>query len=750
MSIDTISIEPNPTYPFGVLAPEEISRTPHRPLGKLSEFAAIELPSAIAAVRSDNMNVSEIATQINELAGGIQDFEKLDAHDLPLALFDVTSLASALRVLRSEHASAPKDNGTPALERLIKNLARQRGLVPYLSYEGLIFANPIDTDPRTFLDGDKGRQELLFYKMHALIETEFRRHLPAALDVIKARNSSAQALPPTLILQGLDSLYIALTRVSGYMRQFHTLLPKHKDGAFHTARPFWNANEKYQGPSGKFSAGYFLMDAMLSGRDPAMKQFLKTKLHELAYYPNTSLAMDGFSGQDDMLDVFSAVQYGHDLTSMSREIQDRDVQARSQEVLGIAENNRKIHIGLAAGFLPEGFRNGESGTGEQAMSMKEYLAQPLAAYASLRLAPTTPNTSRATEEQRGIPHVEIAPGYSISRVIKGEWQLSRGHLLSETINRNAAIDDTLTFVHRGINTLDFGDIYVGVEELVGDCLRKLQEQYGNVARAMIRLHTKYVPDADQLATHSFEDVQRIINRSRQRLGVDVLDLVQFHWWDYEVQGYVDALMHLQRLQREGKIKLLGVTNFDVPRLQEFVDAGVTPSSIQLQYSVLDHRPSNGMTDFCKTHNIAMLCYGTVAGGFLSEKYLGIPEPSPPYKNRSLAKYKLIIDEFGGWGLFQELLLALKKVAEKYDVSLATIASAYVLSRPQVAGVIVGAHDTSHLEDNIAIGNVILRSDDIETIECVTRRASGPKGEVYDLERNSPRHSSIMHKTNNKA
>jgi aryl-alcohol dehydrogenase-like predicted oxidoreductase len=348
-----------------------------------------------------------------------------------------------------------------------------------------------------------------------------------------------------------------------------------------------------------------------------------------------------------------------------------------------------------------------------------------------------------------MPRTEIAPDYSVSRVIKGEWQLSQGHLLGESVDRDAAIEDTITFTQRGITTLDFGDIYLGVEQLVGDCLKRLKERYGSRARQMMQLHTKYVPDADKLPTHSFADVKKITDRSRERLGVETLDLVQFHWWNYNVQGYVDAMLDLQRLQSAGNIRLIGVTNFDVPRLQEFVEAGVTPSTIQLQYSALDHRPSNGMTDFCADHNISMLCYGTVAGGFLSDKYLGMSEPCPPFKNRSLAKYKLIIDEFGGWDLFQELLRALKRVSLRHNVSLATIASAYVLHRPQVAGVIVGAHDKSHLDDNVKIGNVRLSPEDIGIIESVIDRSAGPSGEVYGLERNDPKHAGIMHTSNNK-
>ena len=56
-----------------------------------------------------------------------------------------------------------------------------------------------------------------------------------------------------------------------------------------------------------------------------------------------------------------------------------------------------------------------------------------------------------------------------------------------------------------------------------------------------------------------------------------------------------------------------------------------------------------MVDFCAAHGIQLLCYGTVAGGFLSERYLDAPEPAAPHENRSLTKYHLIIEEFGGWG-----------------------------------------------------------------------------------------------------
>ena len=136
--------------------------------------------------------------------------------------------------------------------------------------------------------------------------------------------------------------------------------------------------------------------------------------------------------------------------------------------------------------------------------------------------------------------------------------------------------------------------------------------------------------------------------------------MQFHWWDYDVPGCVEAGLWLDELRAEGKIDLLGGTNFDTPHTEALVAAGVPLASMQVQYSLLDARPENGLVDgCCEKLGIRLLCYGTVAGGFLSDAWLGQPEPQPPFENRSLTKYKLIIDDFGGWELFQELLRTLR-------------------------------------------------------------------------------------------
>lgn len=342
---------------------------------------------------------------------------------------------------------------------------------------------------------------------------------------------------------------------------------------------------------------------------------------------------------------------------------------------------------------------------------------------------------------------ELVPGYKISPVIKGGWQLSSGHSLNWKIENDQAIADTVSFVEAGISTLDFGDIYTGVEELIGQAINHLRTKHGSSAREMVQLHTKYVPNNAALDSFDRSDVAKIVNRSCQRLGVDQVDLVQFHWWRYEARHYIAAMEELFTLKQAGRIRHVGVTNFDVQRLSEMVDAGVKPASIQLQYSLLDRRPASEMAEFCLKEGIGILCYGTVAGGFFSEKYLGRSEPGEA-ETRSNVKYRLIIEEFGGWNLFQELLATLAPIAQNHGTDIGAIASAWTLQQPGVKAVIVGARNQSHQKSNLQIPTIKFSAHELAAIDAILAKAQGPNGPVYDLERYSEKHSSIMHTNNN--
>jgi aryl-alcohol dehydrogenase-like predicted oxidoreductase len=339
-----------------------------------------------------------------------------------------------------------------------------------------------------------------------------------------------------------------------------------------------------------------------------------------------------------------------------------------------------------------------------------------------------------------IPHYTLRDGYAISRIIKGGWHLAGDH---GRIDPQQAVEDMASFVEAGITTFDCADIYTGVEELIGGFRRA----YPTLAKR-VRVHTKFVPDLSDLATLDSEYVERIIDRSLQRLGMECLDLVQFHWWDYGVRRYVEVALELERLRRAGKIGHIGVTNFDTPRLREIVAAGVPVSFHQLQYSLLDNRPESSMLEYCRRNQIALLCYGTVAGGFLSERWLQQMEPGSgdarSLTNRSLIKYKLIIDDFGGWELFQQLLAILAQIAAKHGTDVASVASRVMLERPEVAAVIVGATNTAHLAAHSQLAAIRLDSHDLAKIAAVTGRRKGPQGDVYTLERDrTGRHGRIM-------
>ncbi|WP_172331234.1 aldo/keto reductase [Mangrovicoccus sp. HB161399] len=339
------------------------------------------------------------------------------------------------------------------------------------------------------------------------------------------------------------------------------------------------------------------------------------------------------------------------------------------------------------------------------------------------------------------PRFALEPGYEISRVIRGGWQLAGGH---GAIDTAAAIEDLIAAADAGITTFDCADIYTGVEEIIGGFRAEYANRRGAEALAAIRVHTKCVPDLDKLGGLTRPMLQETIDRSRARLGVETLDLVQFHWWDYEQGDWLQAMRWLGEFRQEGRLHFLSGTNFDSDHVAAMKEAGLPLATMQLQYSLLDRRPEKRMAGLAGTHGFKFLCYGTVAGGFLSDRWLGAPDPEGELENRSLTKYRLIIEDFGGWDLFQRLLSALRGIAGRHGADIATIASAAVLARPHVAGVIVGARNRSHLDANLAIGAVDLAPQDLAEIEAVLAEAHPLDGDVYTLERDRHgRHGSIM-------
>ena len=303
----------------------------------------------------------------------------------------------------------------------------------------------------------------------------------------------------------------------------------------------------------------------------------------------------------------------------------------------------------------------------------------------------------------------------ICRILNGMWQVSGAH---GRIDPHAAIRSMFDYVDAGFTTWDLADHYGPAEDFIGEFRRQLASQRGDAALSGIQAFTKWVPRPGPMTR---QVVEGNVDISRQRMGTDCLDLMQFHWWDYRDQRYLNALSHLADLRDEGHIREVALTNFDTQRMRDIAGHGVRIVSNQVQYSLIDRRPEVAMAELCAEQGSSLLAYGTVCGGLLSDRYLGRPEPTRAELNTaSLGKYKQMIDAWGGWGLFQQLLSTLRAVADKHNASIANVAVRYVLDRPAVAGVIVGARlgVAEHIADNARVFSMQLDANDMQAIEAV--------------------------------
>jgi len=314
--------------------------------------------------------------------------------------------------------------------------------------------------------------------------------------------------------------------------------------------------------------------------------------------------------------------------------------------------------------------------------------------------------------------LQFTPELNICRVLNGMWQVSGAH---GPINPRSAVQSMFQYFDAGFTTWDLADHYGPAEDLIGTFRRQLVASRGQEALSSLQAFTKWVPRPVRMTKKL---VEQNIDVSRQRMDVDTLDLLQFHWWEYSNNNYLEALKYLSELQAEGKIKHLALTNFDTQHLKLIVDSGIKVVSNQVQFSLIDQRPNQSMVQFCQEQGIWLLAYGTVCGGLLSDQYLGVPAQGVKLNTASLKKYKNMVDAWGGWHLFQELLVTLQQIAKKHAVSIANVAVRYVLDQPAVAGAIVGARlgIAEHWSDNAQVFNFLLDSFDYDQIKAVLQRS----------------------------
>jgi aryl-alcohol dehydrogenase-like predicted oxidoreductase/enamine deaminase RidA (YjgF/YER057c/UK114 family) len=323
------------------------------------------------------------------------------------------------------------------------------------------------------------------------------------------------------------------------------------------------------------------------------------------------------------------------------------------------------------------------------------------------------------------PRIALAKDLSISRIVCGLWQVADIEKNGTVIDPEKGADVLQAYALDGFDTFDMADHYGSAELITGRLLSRHQNGQRPVA------FTKWCPEPGAMTA---DVVRRGVEERLARLGVDKVDLLQFHWWSFEHPAWLDALHEMQRLREEGLIGALGLTNFDAGHLALALADGIEIASNQVSFSLVDRRAAGALSKLCAESGVKLLAYGTLCGGFLSEKWLGQPEPTS-ITDWSRSKYKRFIDTAGGWEAFQGILSAAATIATKHGVSISNVASRWVLEHDAVAATIVGARigENEHRGDNLNVFSFALDEEDhaaLNTAFAKTQPIPGDCGDEY--------------------
>ena len=331
------------------------------------------------------------------------------------------------------------------------------------------------------------------------------------------------------------------------------------------------------------------------------------------------------------------------------------------------------------------------------------------------------------------PHVErrdLAPGLSISRVVTGLWQLADMERDGRTVDLDRASAAMGPYVDAGLTSFDMADHYGPAEEVAG-------LYRSRAAQRDVQLFTKWVPKPGRV---SKAEVLAAVERALTRLRVESIDLLQYHAWNYADPSWLETLFDLQELKDRGLVRHLGLTNFDTAHLRVVVASGIDVVSNQVSFSLLDQRAARGLARCCVEHGVQLLAYGTLAGGWLTERWLGAPEPDwERLSTWSQMKYGRFLRVAGGWSALQRVLEAAAAVAARHAVSIANVASRFILDQPGVAGVIIGARlgEREHIDDTLRLFSLALSDGDRAEIQAALATLQAIPGDCGDEYRKPP-------------
>ena len=319
----------------------------------------------------------------------------------------------------------------------------------------------------------------------------------------------------------------------------------------------------------------------------------------------------------------------------------------------------------------------------------------------------------------------------VRTLVTGLWQMADQERDGNAYDLDMAAEALLAYARAGFDTFDMADHY-GSAEIVAGMVHKAMRDAGEAPPTIL---TKWCPEPGVMDAGT---VRRGVETALDRLGTGSVDVMQFHWWRYESPEYLDAMDHLMRLREEGLIGEIGLTNFDAQHLRLLLKHGIEIASNQVCFSMLDRRAAQELSDVAQKYDVALLAFGTLCGGFLSDRWVGKEEPDD-IADWSRMKYKRFIDAAGGWARFQTLLNVLNAVARNHGVSVSNVATTWVLGHEAVRATIIGARlgETEHRDDNLRALDLRPDAEEHAAIDAALAELAEIPGDCGDEYRKPP-------------
>jgi aryl-alcohol dehydrogenase-like predicted oxidoreductase len=222
-------------------------------------------------------------------------------------------------------------------------------------------------------------------------------------------------------------------------------------------------------------------------------------------------------------------------------------------------------------------------------------------------------------------------------------------------------------------------------------------------------------DAQGQVSHngSYASVLRECDASLRRLGTDYIDLYQMHWPDTGAKAPAEETMRaMETLMQQGKVRYVGVSNYDVPLLQRSLSIRHV-DSLQPPYNLLTRGVETEILPFCREHGIGVVAYSPLASGLLSGRYTAQSTfASNDWRSRD--------PDFSGTGLRQRVAIVdrLREIAARWEKTPAQLAIAWVLANPAVTSAIVGVRRPDHILDALPAADWHLDRATLEEIAAV--------------------------------